>query len=166
MISEDTLYKLGLTSRPAPTLINGMKFWADDGDIISFSLINRTFSNGLFEINNQNYWRLWWSQISQPMYNGNPNHFAVSSITFKDGRQKIIALLGLDDFLNQVRGRRFNVTAHTDVCLIPNKYNETVQRLKNYGPIYEFVHTRLMSRNFDEIKGMMKLQRRYTFTEI
>lgn len=167
MISENTLYNLGITARQALHTVDGIQYWLDDGDIASFSLIKRTFDNGLFEINNQNYWRLWWSQISMPMYNGNPDgFFSVSWISFRDGRQKAIPLIELDDFVNQVRGRRFKVTVHSDICLVPNRNNIKVQQLYTCGKIYEHVHTRLMSGKFEEVKGMLKIQRRYTFTEI
>lgn len=162
--AKDNIFVLAASTKSAVTMNDGVKRWFDDGDIVSFSLVRRLGDNGLFKVNHQEGWEIWWSQLSRYMYNGDIASLASSEITFKNGTTIKIASIASDmnKFMVLVGGKSFRVKILDNMCLVPADRN-IAKSFSETLNLYRAVHA---ASNLDKFRNMLKGQKQYSFTEV
>ena len=138
--------------------------WLDEGTIVIFKPYRVGFENTEFTINNRDNWRIWYSQLNEPLYNGDLDNLQVCSFKMKSGDYIFPAQITHDKFWKIVKDKRFRV-AHALPCYRPNPENAEV-RIMTFGQVYEKVHKAILNGNGESVKDMLKPQSCYDLEEI
>ena len=164
-ISDTELkYIFGLNG---PVISGSHQRWLNVGDEISFTLLQTTFDNAEFRINNCSGWTIWFSQLNTPLYNGefkgDLDGLQFCSIQLRTGLQFPCRLKHWE-FWDIVKGKRFKVVGALP-CYWPNKENYDVKRMTIIG-VYEKVHKAIINGNGNSVRDMLKPARCYDLIEI
>ena len=165
-IDSLTLKSLFWGNAPAvsPEILRGLY----EGDIVTFTPYKVCFDNTEFLINNSQKWRIWFSQLNTPLYNGSYDGGldGLQICTFKMKSGDLILPCGINhnEFWNMVKGKRFRVVKVTP-CYKPNRDNSDVRRM-TLGQVYERVHKAILNGNGSLVKTMLVPHGCYDFEEI
>lgn len=160
-------FKLKQIFRPA-VYPPGKIRWMEEGDIVSFTNPKVHFDNAEFQINNQEHWLIWFSQLYTKFYTGDLDSPNACSLKMKDGTLYAPMYLSFPKFWNIVRGRKFRVHIDPTPCFCVNKKSPKIKTLpfNRIDEIYEYVHNKLVEGKIDEVRGMLKPTSCYDLEEI
>ena len=156
------LYRL---NKKIPNPEESVKRWFSDNEVIKFTNYNFIQKNIELTINNENNWKIWFSQLNESLYIGSLSKALVSTITLKSGEILNIPQLSTTEFREITQNKTFRVII-SGTGYAPNKYNQKCQELNQYYKIYEFVHNHIITNDSEQIKEMLRPKSTYNFIEL
>lgn len=181
-IDEDTLKKMVALGYGAGRPIRKetqdiTKRWFDDKEIIEFTDMSQsTNHNAEFTINNDSYFKIWFSQLEGIFFTAeNDDQVGISSLKLKNIEKPIkIISLTPQKFYQYVKNKKFRVSVES-ICKIKidtysEKFLKFIDPQKNDFDIYKdawnFYFKALKEKRYDDIKGLTKAAKMYNFEEI
>ena len=145
-----------LANKPARQASDGIKRWLELDEIISFSGILRgnSHSNAELIINNNEYHTIWYSQLSQKLYYGEPDKFLTSKLILKNGKTLQLCYTSFPDFWNIVRNKRFKVTKKPEI-----------KKMMSFENAIKFIHNLAITKD-PSFSSFTIYTKAYTITEI
>lgn len=155
-----------LANKPARQASDGIKRWLELDEIISFSGILRgnSHSNAELIINNNEYHTIWYSQLSQKLYYGEPDKFLTSKLILKNGKTLQLCYTSFPDFWNIVRNKRFKVTKVESGCKLNDKKPE-IKKMMSFENAIKFIHNLAITKD-PSFSSFTIYTKAYTITEI
>lgn len=136
------------------------KRWLEDGEIIEFTDVRFTEHNAEFEINHNQDFMIWFSQLDDIYVNPLPENlddFVILSQTwqsFHDDPMK---------FWNYVKGKKFRVKVDVKHFCIINRNHKIVEELIFMDKLLKYYFDNYSAGKYEAIKGMLKKVRCYSF---
>lgn len=157
---------LGLLSKPIYRGDGSCERYMSDGETVSFQVLKHNSDfNAEFTINGDPCKKIWLSQLN-PLYlaaEGRSLH--CGKIVFKGGGEQLLGNMLVNDFIDAVDGKRFQVVAHGDLYAI-DRWSPKCQSLGTYGEIRDYICDALDEGRYQDVQGMTKSMTCYDLYEV
>lgn len=143
-------------------------FYLTNGEEVRFTNVSYTAKNAVYEINNQTFRKIWFSQLNEIHFSKDLEEILESIIKFKDGSIKTLSEFDEITFYETVKQRTFIVDVINDYPYIFNhKSNVWIEAdLISYMDAYNYINNCIEEDRIKDIKDLIKTANLYNFREI
>lgn len=157
---------LGLLSKPTYHGDYSCERYMSDGETVSFQVLKHNSDfNAEFTINGDNSKKIWLSQLNPVYLAAEGRSLHCGRIVFKGGREQLLGNMLVNDFIDAVDGKRFQVVAHGDLYAI-DRWAPMCRSLGTYGEIRDYICDALDEGRYQDIQGMTKSMTCYDLYEV
>lgn len=141
--------------------------WMEDDSIVEFTEPSFTYSNAEFQINHSKIHKIWFSQLSNFGLTEDLELFCCS-IIFKNGIDKTLALMDVDEFWKDVKGKQFKVGVPFSGSFIFNKDSSkwSEANLDTYYDAFVYVEKCAKENRLRDIGDLIRPGSLYSLTEV
>ena len=157
---------LGLLSKPAYRGDYSCERYMSDGETVSFQVLKRNSDfNAEFTINGDPSKKIWLSQLNQLYLATEGRGLHCGKIVFKKGNEQLLGNMLVNDFMDAVEGKRFQVITHGDLYAI-NRWSPKCRSFDTYGEIRDYICDALDEGRYQDVQGMTKSMTCYDLYEV
>ena len=136
-----------------------------DEEVVSFDVLTRQSDfNWEFYLNGDKTRKIWFSQLDGCFLSGKGTGVYSCRLILKNGGGKHITLMSVDQFWNEVRGKRYKITVDYNKYEIDRWHRNCVNR--PMAEVANSIFKALDEERYDDVKGMTRSKPLYILREV
>lgn len=136
--------------------------WLDDGEIITLTVKQQTYTNVEFYVNGNPMRCIWFSQLSNIFILINKIELTSGKIRFKNGDTNYISNYEPEKFIDFVKDKQFKVS----ISQVARFNKDKISKWKTYGEAFDFIKELIGKGKIDEATDYLNLTTMYNLEEV